>query len=98
MGLRIVTEIYADRGYTEVGRLIPRGQAGAMILDPDAAAARVVAMAKTSAIVTAAGTQLPTKIDSVCVHGDSPHAVESAKRVRTRLEEAGFTVAPFATC
>jgi 5-oxoprolinase (ATP-hydrolysing) subunit A len=98
MGLRTVAEIYADRGYTEEGRLIPRGQSGAMILDPEAAADRVVAMAKASAIVTAAGTHLPTKIGSVCVHGDSPHAVASAKRVRARLEEAGFTVTPFATC
>ena len=63
MGLRTVAEIYADRGYTEEGRLIPRGQSGAMILDPEAAADRVAAMAKTSAIVTAAGTHLPTRSD-----------------------------------
>jgi len=96
-GLRVVAEIYADRGYTEEGHLIARGKPGAMIPDPDEAAARVVAMAKASAILTATGTHLPTKIESVCVHGDSPHAVESAKRVRTRLEEAGFMIAPFAS-
>jgi UPF0271 protein len=96
MGLGTVAEIYADRGYTEEGRLIPRGKPGAMILDPEAAAARVVAMAKNAAIVTAAGTHLPTKIGSVCVHGDSPHAVATAKLVRARLEEAGFAVASFA--
>jgi len=96
MGLRTVAELYADRGYTEKGRLIPRGQPGAMILDPRAAAERVVAMAKAHAIVTATGTHLPTEIGSVCVHGDSPHAVAAAKRVRAGLEEAGFIVAPFA--
>ncbi len=97
-GLRAVAEIYADRGYTAEGRLIPRGEPGAMILDPEAAAQRVIAMVKAGAIITAAGAHLPTAIGSICVHGDSPHAVATAKLVRTRLQEAGFTVAPFATC
>jgi UPF0271 protein len=95
VGLRAVAEIYADRGYTEKGRLIPRGEPGAMILDPDAAAERVIAMVKAGAIITATGTHLPTAIGSICVHGDSPHAVGTAKLVRGRLEEAGITVAPF---
>jgi 5-oxoprolinase (ATP-hydrolysing) subunit A len=95
MGLRAVAEIYADRGYTQEGRLIPRGEPGAMILDPDAAADRVIAMVKAGAIITAAGTHLPTAIGSVCVHGDSPHAVGTAKLVRTRLEDAGIAIAPF---
>jgi UPF0271 protein len=94
-GLRTVAEIYADRGYTEEGRLIPRGQPGAMILDPDLAADRVIAMIDAKAIVTAGRTQLPTRIDSVCVHGDSPHAVETARLLRRRLEQAGFAIAPF---
>jgi len=97
MGLKAVAEIYADRGYTEEGRLIPRGQPGAMILDPNLAADRVIAMASAGSIVTASGTHLPTNIGSVCVHGDSPHAVATAKLVRTRLEQAGFNVAPFSS-
>ena len=95
-GLRAVAEIFADRGYTEQGRLVPRGQPGAMIHDPEAAAGRVVAMVEAGAIITAAGTRLPTDIASICVHGDGPHAVETAKHVRLRLEQAGITVAPFA--
>ncbi|WP_029005473.1 LamB/YcsF family protein [Azorhizobium doebereinerae] len=95
-GLRLVAEIFADRGYTEQGRLIPRGQPGAMIHDPDAAADRIIAMVKSGAIITASGARLPTPIESICVHGDGPHAVETARHVRTRLEAAGITVAPFA--
>jgi UPF0271 protein len=95
MGLRAVAEIYADRGYTEQGLLIPRGQPGAMILDPEAAADRVIAMVKAGAIITAAGTHLPTAIGSICVHGDSPHAVGTAKLLRARLEEAGIAIMPF---
>ncbi|MFI5011627.1 MAG: LamB/YcsF family protein [Hyphomicrobiales bacterium] len=95
MGLRAVAEIYADRGYTQAGRLVPRGNPGAMILDPKAAADRVIAMVKAHAIITTAGSHLTTEIGSICVHGDSPHAVETAKLVRARLEEAGIAIASF---
>jgi UPF0271 protein len=96
-GLRTVPEIYADRGYAEDGHLIPRGQPGALIEDPQAAAARVIAMIEAGAIITEAGKHLPTQIGSVCVHGDSPHAVDTAQCVRSRLQATGITVAPFAS-
>jgi 5-oxoprolinase (ATP-hydrolysing) subunit A len=95
-GLRVVHEIYADRGYDEAGHLIPRGQPGAMIEEAEAAAARVLAMVQDRAIITTAGNRLATAIDSICVHGDSPHAVATAGRVRATLEAAGVTLAPFA--
>lgn len=96
IGLQGVAEIFADRGYTEEGHLIPRGKPGAMILDPDEAAARMVQMVKEGAIVTASGKRIPTPIGSICVHGDSAHAVESARRVRAGLEAAGVSVRAFA--
>ncbi len=96
-GLRTVSEIYADRGYDADGHLIPRGEPGAMIADPQAAAERVIAMIEAKAIIAADGARLPTAIESVCVHGDSPHAVATAKCVRARLQAAGFTIAPFAS-
>lgn len=95
-GLTPVAEIFADRGYTEAGLLIPRGQPGAMVTDADAAAARVAEMVKAGAIITCSGRLLPTEIGSICVHGDSAHAVETARRVRRRLEDEGITIAPFA--
>ena len=94
-GIEPIAEIYADRGYTEKGGLIPRGQKGAMIEDPDEAADRVVKMVEAGAVITASGAHLKAPIRSVCVHGDSPHAVESARRVRAKLEAAGVKVAPF---
>jgi UPF0271 protein len=94
-GLRTVAEIYADRGYDDHGHLIPRGQHGALITDPDEAAGRVLAMIEAGAIITMSGKRLPTAITSVCVHGDSPHAVETARRLRTRLEAAAVTIASF---
>ncbi|BAF90072.1 lactam utilization protein [Azorhizobium caulinodans ORS 571] len=95
-GLRLAAEIFADRGYTEQGHLIPRSQPGAMIHDPVAAADRIIAMVQSGAVITAQGTHLPTSIDSICVHGDGPKAVETARYVRERLEAAGIAIAPFA--
>lgn len=94
-GLEIHQEIYADRGYTETGQLIPRGQPGAMIEGAEEAAARVLAMVQAGAVITASGKHLPTPIRSICVHGDSDHAVATATLVRARLEEAGVALKPF---
>ncbi|WCS23038.1 LamB/YcsF family protein [Methylobacterium sp. NMS14P] len=94
-GLEVHQEIFADRGYTPSGLLIPRSQPGAMITDAGEAADRVLRMVEAGAILTADGQTLPTPIHSICVHGDSDHAVATARAVRTRLEGAGVTLAPF---
>jgi UPF0271 protein len=95
-GLAVHQEIFADRGYTEDGQLIARGLPGALIDTADEAAERVLAMLQESAIITAAGTRLPTPIRSICVHGDSDHAVATARAVRQRLEGTDIVLAPFA--
>lgn len=95
LGIRTISEIYADRGYDDNGRIIPRGQPGALIHDPEEAADRVVRMVNTGSIITATGRSVPTPIDSVCVHGDTTHAVDTARLIRMRLEAAGVTIAPF---
>ena len=95
-GLAVHQEIFADRGYTEDGQLIARGLPGALIDTADEAAERVLAMVQESAIITAAGTRLPTPIRSICVHGDSDHAVATARAVRQRLEGTDIVLAPFA--
>ena len=59
------------------------------------AAARVLAMVEAGAVITAGGKHLPTPIRSICVHGDSDHAVATASRVRGRLEQAGIALKPF---
>ncbi len=94
-GLAVHQEIFADRGYADDGQLIARGEPGALIADRDEAAARVLTMVREGAILTASGRRLPTEIGSVCVHGDSRHAVDTARAVRAVLEGAGVAVAPF---
>ncbi len=94
-GIRAFSQIYADRAYTEAGTLVPRNEPGAVIHDAEQAGARVLAMIEAGALITVSGARLKTAIDSVCVHGDSPHAIVMARTVRQKLEQAGATVAPF---
>ena len=95
MGLTVVPEIFADRAYTDEGFLVPRGQKGAVIHDPEVAAWRVVEMVSEGAIVTVSGKRIETPMGSVCVHGDAPGAVAIAQAVRNGLEKQGFAIANF---
>ena len=88
-GLRVFSQIYADRAYTEAGTLVPRAQPGAVIHDAEKAAARVVAMLEAGALITVSGARLKTPIDSVCVHGDSPNAIAMARTVRAEARRRG---------
>jgi len=93
--LPVYREIFADRGYTAAGNLVPRGEPGALIDDPAAAAARLLRFVETGRMATIDGGSVALGADSVCVHGDSPHAVAMARTVRAALESAGVLVAPF---
>ncbi|MDG4889802.1 5-oxoprolinase subunit PxpA [Mesorhizobium sp. WSM4887] len=93
-GVKPIREIYADRAYADTGNLLSRKLAGAVIHDPDLAADRVLRMIEAEAVICESGKRIPGRIDSVCVHGDSPDAVSMAGRLRERLEQAGYTVAP----
>lgn len=95
-GLRAVPEAFADRAYRADGTLVPRSEAGAVLHDGDAIAARCVALVRDGSVVTATGTAVDVRAASVCVHGDTPGAVGIARQVRRSLEAAGVTVAPFA--
>jgi UPF0271 protein len=95
-GLAVAREIYADRAYTDAGRLVERSRPGAVLQDTGDAAERVLAMVLERAIITISGKRVAAGIDSICLHGDSPNAVAVAKAVRTRLEQAGIALAPFA--
>ena len=95
-GMRPVAEGFADRGYTPDGRLVPRRQPGALVHQPAVVAERAVRMATEGVVVAVDGTTLLMPVESVCVHGDTPGAVELARAVRTALAGAGVAVRPFA--
>ncbi|WP_152450079.1 MULTISPECIES: LamB/YcsF family protein [unclassified Roseivivax] len=95
-GLTVASEIFADRAYEEDGTLVNRKKPGAVIHDPEIAAARVAQMVAEGAIETVSGKKLETPIDSICVHSDTPDAVALAQKVKNGLEAAGIAVKPFA--
>jgi len=95
IGLTVMSEIFADRTYSEQGLLVSRKLDGAVIHDAEQAALRVVRMVKASAIETLSGNMLRTPVDSICVHGDTPSAVAIAARVRQKLQESGILLRAF---
>jgi len=95
-GLRFANEIYADRAYTKDGRLKPRREKGAVIDDAEAAIQHTLGMLSEGAIICDDGARLKTPIDSICVHGDTPHAVDMARRLREALADANVGLRAFA--
>lgn len=95
LGCAWAAEIFADRAYNDDATLVDRKLPGAVIHDPAVAAKRMVEMVKAGAIITASGKHIPTPIDTICMHGDTPEAVAIAKTTRAALETAGVTIAQF---
>ncbi len=95
LGLRTVAEAFADRAYRPDGRLVSRREPGAVLHDPAAIADRVLTMVNTGRVTAIDGTPLEVRVESVCVHGDSPGAVQIAAAVRDHLGAAGIDIRAF---
>ena len=95
-GLTIVKEAFADRAYAPDGSLVSRLLPGAVLQDVEEIASRCVAIAKGEPITDADGGPLTLAADSICVHGDTPGAVDIARKVKDALAAAGVSLAPFA--
>lgn len=91
-GLRFAAEAFADRAYDASGRLVPRSRPGALITDPSSAAAKAVRIVREGRVAAIDGTTVEMAADTLCLHGDNPHALEIARAVREALEAAGVTV------
>lgn len=95
-GLPTAAEAFADRAYTPAGTLVPRGERGAVLHDPDAVARRMLRLVTEGVVEAVDGSVVRVPADSVCVHGDTPGAVAMARRVRAVLDDAGIALAAFA--
>lgn len=93
-GLRAACEIYADRTYTDEGRLTPRSAQGAVIHDARQSLDQVLEMVLNGRIPTTGGKRLPVAPDTLCIHGDTPGAVAICRALRGELEANGITIAP----
>jgi UPF0271 protein len=96
LGCKAACEIFADRAYNDDATLVDRSLPGAVIHDPETAARRVAEMVQAGAIIAESGKHIPTRIDTVCLHGDTPKAIGIAQACRAALESSGTQVAQFA--
>jgi UPF0271 protein len=92
LGLRVAREGFADRQYEEDGNLASRSIAGTVYRDPAQALQQAVRMVEAGEVVARSGKVIKVEVDTICVHGDAPSAVEVAKAVRTGLDKAGIQV------
>ncbi|MCX6474404.1 5-oxoprolinase subunit PxpA [Rhodococcus sp. (in: high G+C Gram-positive bacteria)] len=94
-GLDVVAEAFADRAYTAEGTLVPRTESGAVLNDPALVAERVRRMVVDGELDAVDGSTLKVAAASVCVHGDSPAAVDMAVAIRALLESSDVEITPF---
>ncbi len=95
LGCKWVGEIFADRAYNDDGTLVDRSLPGSVIHDPNVAGPRILSMVQEGAIITESGKRLETSIDTICLHGDGPTAVQIASSVRKTLIDGGVEVIKF---
>jgi UPF0271 protein len=95
-GVAVYSEVFADRAYQPNGQLVPRSQPGAVLHGAKEAADRLVGYLRTGRMPVAGGEPIALRADSICVHGDSAHAVEMARHIRARLQAEGVVLVPFA--
>jgi UPF0271 protein len=91
-GLTTAGEAFADRNYMSDGTLVSRRRPDAQVHDADEAVRRAVRMVRDGKVTAIDGAELSMKVDTICIHGDGPHAAEFAQRLRGGFEAAGITV------
>lgn len=90
IGLKSKKEVFADRAYEEDGTLVARTKNGSMITDENLAIERVLQMIKKGSVKAVTGKEIPIEADSICVHGDSPKALDFVKKIRAALLSEGI--------
>jgi UPF0271 protein len=96
LGLRVAREFFADRALNPDGTLVSRSTPGAVIHDVDTVAERSLKMVRQATATAVTGEEIEVQADSICIHGDTPGAVEMASTLRRELEAAGVEIAPLA--
>jgi len=92
LGLKVASEVFADRTYQDDGTLTPRSQAGAFVEDEEKLLRQVLQMINAKTVTTVTGNTIPIVADTICLHGDSKHAVQFAKTINQKLKSAGIEI------
>jgi len=87
LGLAAAAEVFADRNYNSDGSLVSRTKPEALLHDPAEAAERVLRMLREGKIRAVDGSDISVRAETICLHGDTPGAVEFVRTLRARLEK-----------
>ncbi len=93
LNLSVIPEVFADRNYNADGSLVSRAHPAALLHDPLQAAKRVIRMLREKKVRTLEGSDISISAATVCVHGDTPGAVDFVRALRARLEAEEITIA-----
>lgn len=91
-GLPTASEAFADRNYLRDGSLVPRRRSDALVAEADEAARRAVRMVREGCVRSVDGDDISIRADTICIHGDSPHAAAFARTIHEELKRAGIRV------
>ena len=94
VGLRVISEVFADRAYEDDGTLMARSKPGALIHDEELCIQRIMKMLKENKVFAASGKEISVKPDSICVHGDNPSALMFVQKITENLKREGIMIAP----
>lgn len=92
IGLKTANEVFADRSYQDDGSLTPRSSDKALIKETDMAIQQALMMATENKVISINGKTIPVKADTICIHGDGPHAISFAKTIHQTFSEAGISI------
>jgi 5-oxoprolinase (ATP-hydrolysing) subunit A len=95
VGVQVAREFFADRTYEDNGTLTSRKRPGSVLHDAGMAAERVLRTLQDEELTTTSGRRIPIRIDTICVHGDEPSAVDMARTIRAKLEASGIAIGSF---
>src|SRR5262245_35832496 len=96
-GLRTAGEAFADRNYMSDGSLVSRKRADAQVHDADEAVRRAIRMIRDGVVTPVDGDDIRIDVETICIHGDGPHAAEFARRLRSEFEASGIAVKPLSS-
>jgi len=96
VGLRAAGEGFADRAYRPNGTLVPRSEPGAL-LHGGAVIEQALRLIADGVVVASTGERLRIRVDSLCIHGDTPGASRLAADLRLALLKAGVTIKALGT-
>ena len=94
-GVPFASEGFADRAYSEAGTLVPRSEAGAVHTDVQVMIDQVRSLVFDRSVTSVKGNQIPLEVDSICLHGDTPGALNTGRKIRESLLAEGVILSPF---